>query len=427
MDMRKYIAQKLDGMKSITEKDMLRDVMEDIFIPMYDHTETQYDRLEQRVKAQMPLDSSSYIIWTTLMERENAARGCPYLSPMLEEDLQRPTIELSGLRERLQNEREIRLDTVFVQADYLTCKEIADDRKILEGTLATDNGEFHIGVRLRLSERYPRCIESLYRLFLSNSIPWQTVNAPYLFKLFDVMLIRIDLAGKEEGGTVSSYKVSYGDRTKYIRQGLVPVWNIRKLHIKSEDFPLAALDKVNYEYEFDLSEEGAENGYLADYGNADISTVRREENSLIVTSPAPKGLVWDMYKIMKRKEYATDYFPYELMNNAQEDSFAARMIASYGTVIKTYAELHRLLAVYDVSQYIELDSVQVVSGAVTGETYEVNAFLQDEIRDLAVSKSLLLKFKPQKRNSYILRDVISFLVSQVQLIYPEFHCVGVLI
>ena len=196
--------------------------------------------------------------------------------------------------------------------------------------------------------------------------------------------------------------------------------------MKSEDFPLAALDKVNYEYVFDLSAEGAEHGYLADFGNADISAVRRERETLIVTSPERKGLVWDMYKVMKREEYVTDYFQYELMCNALEDSFAARMIAHYGTVIRTNAELHRLLSGYDVSGYIKLDSVQIISGMVAGETYEVNSFLEDEIRDSAASKSMLIKFKPQRQATYILRDVMSFLVSQIQLIYPEYRCSGVL-
>ena len=210
------------------------------------------------------------------------------------------------------------------------------------------------------------------------------------------------------------------------RQGLAPVWNICRLRIKSDDFPLPALDKVNYEYEFDLTEQGVENGYLADYDSADISAVRRKENFMVVTSPSTKGVIWDMYKVVKRQDYVTEYFPYEIMNNAQDDSFAARMTSYYGSVIKTNAELRRILASYDVSVFIELVSAQVVSGQASGETYEVNNFLRDEIRDIAVSKSLLLRFRPVKRGSYILRDVMSFLVSQVQIIYPEFHCVGVL-
>jgi hypothetical protein len=427
MDMRGYIAQRLDEMKSPNEKNLLREVMEEIFIPLYDHMEGQYARLESSVRDEMPFKAGSFVLWTCLMGRENAAGGCPYLYPVLEEDLHWPAIELQGLRERLRNEREIRLDTVFIQADYLVCKEIEDSREICGGVLRTENGEFSIGIRLRRSKRYSACIENLYRLFISNGIPWQTINAPYIFKMFDVMLVRLELSGKDEAGSVSSYEASFGKYDGYIKRGFLPVWNVRRKQIKGEDFPLAALDKVNYEYVFDLSEDGAENGYLADYGSADISAVRREENKLIVTSPVQKSLVWDMYKVMKRKDYITDYFAYELMDNAPEDSFAARMVAHHGIVVKTGAELRRILSAYTVSDTIELDSAQVVYGQVSGETYEVNDFLTDEIRDLAVSKSLLLKFKPLKRNSFILRDTMSFLVSQTQLIYPEFHCVGVLI
>jgi hypothetical protein len=245
--------------------------------------------------------------------------------------------------------------------------------------------------------------------------------------MFDVILVRVELNGKEEAGKVKGYRVSYGDRAEYIKSGLLPVWNIRKLQIISEDFPLAALDKVNHEYVFDLSGEGTENGYLADYGSADISAVRREKKSLIVTSPSEKGLIWDMYKVMKRKKYLTEYFTYDLMNNAQVDSFAGRMISYYGTVIKTRAELQRLLAAYDISEYVTLDSIEVLPKIADRESYEVNSFLLDEVRDPANTKSLMLRFKPLKRNSYLGRDAVSFLVSQVQVMYPEFHCMGVLL
>ena len=190
---------------------------------------------------------------------------------------------------------------------------------------------------------------------------------------------------------------------------------------------LAAVEKVNYEYVFDLTEEGVEHGYLAGYGSTDISAVRRESDTLIVTSPMKKGVLWDMHKVVKRVEYEVENFQYELMNNALDDSFAARMVAHYGTVIKTNAELRRILAGYDAARHITLDSVQIISGETSGETYEVNGFMQDEVRDIAISKTLLLRFKAYRANLFISRDVMSFLVSQVQMIYPEFHCVGVLV
>ena len=437
MDMRKYITKRLDGMKSVTEKNILRDIMEDIFIPMYNHMEAEYIRLSDRVREEMPLQVRDYVILSTLMERENAEGGCPYLFPVDSDDLEKPGLDISEIYEKLKGGEEVRIDTVFAEADYLVCKEITGSREIFDGTIKTDGGNFSIGVKLKSAGRYKVLIQNLYRLFISNGIPWQTVNSPHIFKMFDVMLFRLDFESKEAQDKesrekeaackVQSFDISYGKYAEYIKENLVPVWNIKKMTISSKDFPLPSLDKVNYEYMFDLTEEGSEHGYLADYGDADISAVRREKNTLIVTSPAAKGLVWDMYKVMKRRESVTDHFPYELMGNGMEDSFSARMIASYGATIKTNAELRRLLEAYDVSGYVELDAVQVLQGTAFGETYEVNNFLKDEIRDLAAGNSLLLKFRPLKRNSYIVRDIMSFLVSQAQIVYPEFRCVGVLI
>ena len=432
MDMRQYIAQRLNDMKSIQEKNLLRDIMEDIFIPLYNHTEVQYDQLEARIKNEMPLIAESYVIWNTMMPRGNA-QGNQYMFPMLDNDLQMPEIEMSGLLDRLRQDGEIRLDSVFMQADYLVCREIENNKEIFRGTLKAQGDNFQIGIRLKPSKRYIQRIENLYKLFVSNSIPWQTVNSPYVFKMFDVIMVRIDaneqnLAKYKKANTLATdYTIDCGKYEQYIRKAVTPVWNVSKQMLKSEDFPLAALDKVNYEYVFDLTEQGTEHGYLADYRNANIVAVRREENMLIVTSSSKTGVKWDIYKVAKRKEYATDIFQYDLMNNTQSDSFTARMMAHYGTVIKSNAELHRLLASYDVSEYLTLDSVQVISGMIDGETYEVNRFIKDEIRDPIASKSLLMRFKPIKRNSYILRDVMSFLVSQTQMIYPEFNCVGVMI
>ena len=427
IDMRQYIAKTLDGMTSITEKDMLRDVMENIFLPLYDHVDSELNKIERRVKEQLPLVISEYAVWTTLLERGNAYGGSPYLFPMLSEDLHKPSIELSGLKDSLRDGKEIRLDTVFIQADYLECKEIADNREIYEGTLKYGEGNYRIGVRLRQSKRYAAAVENLYKLFIANSIPWQTINAPYMFKMFDVILARIDIDDEASAGSASDYTADFGKHSDKVKYGLVPVWNIQKLTMKSEDIPLATINKVNYEYVFDLSEEGTEHGYLADYHNTEIVSVRRENDTMTVTTPMPKGIVWSMYKVKKRTYFETENFRYELMNNALDDSFAARMIAHYGTMVKTNAELQRLLEGYDVARYIRLESFQVIHGETTGETYEVNSFLTDEIRDIAISKTLLLKFRPTKPGSYILRDMMSFLTSQVQLIYPEFKCVGVLV
>lgn len=426
MDMKSYLTHKLSEVTTAADKNMLRDVLENIFLPLYDHVEGQYAELERRVKDQVSLSAEQFVVWTTVMERTKASGGCPYLFPMISADLENPPIALLELRQTLELQKEAQIDTVFLAADYLVCKKAAESGTVFTGFFKTEEQEIQIEVKLRPSQRHMRCIEELYRLFITNTVPWHTIYSPYLFKLFDVILVRMDAVGKDLSANVQKMQVSYGDLQQYIQHNMVPIWNIQKKQIKSEDFPLAAQDKVNYEYVFGLDEDAVDTGYLADYESADISAVRREKHALIVTSPTPKGLTWDMYLVIPKKDYATDFFTYEPLSNGQADSFASRMASYYGTVIKTRAELTRILHSFAASQWVELDSYQIVNETAQGESYEVNRFLSDEVRDLAVSKSLVLKFRGL-RDSFIARDAMSFLTSQIQLFYPEFHCVGVLV
>ena len=426
MDMRDYISQRLNAMQSVEEKNILRECMEKIFIPLYDHVENEYTTIERRVRDEIALDISLFTIWTTIMPREKADGGCPYLFPIDENDLRRRTPDLSEIQSGLKSGNEINVGTVFLEADYIDCKQLGSNREVFSGKLLSDGREYSIGVRLRPTKKYQSRIESLYKLFISNAVPWQTINAPYLFKMFDVYVVRLDSAAPQSGA-VENIAVDYGSYASKMQEGFIPVWNIQKRRIQSEDFPLAAIDKINYEYHFDLQKYGEKHGYLADYESADIASVQRENSMFVVTSPSSKGLVWDMYQITKKEDYTTDQFDYILAGNEQQDSFAGRMISSYGVMIKTKGELLRLLSSYAASEYVQLDSFEVVSGLTAGETYEVNTFLSDEVRDISISKTMLLRFKPLKRNHFITRDEMSFLTSQVQLVYPEFNCVGVLI
>ena len=61
------------------------------------------------------------------------------------------------------------------------------------------------------------------------------------------------------------------------------------------------------------------------------------------------------------------------------------------------------------------------------ETYEVNDFIVDEIRDSNIKKVLILSFEAQEKNNYLNYDILSFIISEVQFIYPEYECEGRLI
>lgn len=321
----------------------------------------------------------------------------------------------------------MRFATVFLEADHLDCKELGESGQLWKGTIQTGVGEIRARFRLAPSERYLPRIEQLYRLFGTHNIPWVTVNSPYLFKMFDVFVVDAELPQDDAKAQplATGFHIECGRYENRLHYDLYPVWNVHKRSIKGEDFPMPALDKVNYEYRFDLTEEGAEHGYLAD--GDEVIGARREQDSFVVTSAKEKGLRWELYKVWQPRESVGDRRKFDVVSNKQQDSFAGRMMAHYGAMIKTKSEMARLLQSFEAARYVKFISFQISWGAVPGESYEVNRFIIDEVRDPSCTKTMLLRFFAEKRGDIIARDIVSFLVSQVQLVYPEYSCVGVLV
>lgn len=423
--MREYIAQKLNGIKDIQTKLLLREVLEEVFTALHDESEARYAALERRIWKELPYSASQYRVYGGVLRREQADGSHKYLSPMCPEDARPLEMTVGEAREALSRKGAVRLDTVFLRADYLTCREFEQGRRQFRGIVRAGGETLSARFRAVPAKRYLDCVENLYQMFLFNNLPWMTLNIPYLFKFFDVELVELGDGGETEQ-TLSPPEVSFDSYERDIRRGLLPVWNVRKLDMKGNDFPMPAVDQANYEYCFDLVPEGLGHGYLAE-GNEEILGVRREETQFVAVSSREKGLLWKLYQLRQREESITDSDEYEVFSNGQEDSFAGRLISGYGTVIKTQAELSRLLQSFEGTSRIQLDFLSISWGETTGETYEVNRFIRDEVRDVACTKTMLLRFRAANRTDWLNRDLMSFLTSQVQLAYPEYRCTGVLI
>lgn len=56
----------------------------------------------------------------------------------------------------------------------------------------------------------------------------------------------------------------------------------------------------------------------------------------------------------------------------------------------------------------------------------MNPFIEDEMRDYQAQKKLILYFIPGPEEAWLQRDIASFLVSEVQRLYPEYECGGIM-
>lgn len=427
--MKDFITKRLEEMKDLDNKVLIREVLENVFYALYEESERKYSEVRRRVLDEIPLSLNQYCIHTGLIERIRLDGSHRYLFPMVQSDVINPYPSISELLKAVVRNQTPRLSTIFVKADFLVCRELMNNRRLWSGTISTDVGELQCKFRLVLSMRYFSCIEHLYKLFSFHNLSWITVNAPYLYKMFDIVLVRaegVNEAMEKLEQPCDKFSIAFEKYGRYIEYDLVPVWNVQHKKIKAEDFPMPALDRVNYEYRFDLTIEGSEHGYLADE-SPDIIAARQEKEAFIVTSPKEKGLHWNLFKIWQRKDTLTEHQTYEVVSNRQEDSFAGRMMAHYGTTVKTRAELSRLIQSFEISEHIKFLSYQIFWGDVPGETYEGNGFIEDEVRDVACTKTMLLRFQAMQRGDILVRDIMSFLVSQIQLVFPEYRCRGVLV
>lgn len=83
-----------------------------------------------------------------------------------------------------------------------------------------------------------------------------------------------------------------------------------------------------------------------------------------------------------------------------------------------------------MDEYVSYEEFEISDrkgGVEFSETYSMNSFILDEIREDEYKKRLVLLFRKKNTQDFLLRDVVSFLVSEVQLMYGEYMCEGKLL
>lgn len=120
-----------------------------------------------------------------------------------------------------------------------------------------------------------------------------------------------------------------------------------------------------------------------------------------------------------------DRYTYPVMENLRKDGFAERFNRKNGQKVKTKGELERFIRGFELEGYIEYQDCRLEDeGGEPEETYSMNFFMKDEIRAQKGRRRLLLFFKAKGKETWMLRDIASFIVSEVQELYPEYQCEG---
>jgi len=417
----------VSNLRSVEQNSTLKEVFSDIFMQLHNEIEQKYEKLEQRVLGELPQRYEMFSVYTTVLPRRYLGVGHAYLSPVVSEEAQEKKLDTGELIKALCSNEQPVIETVFCEADYLRCRQLDLDRPVLDGAFVINTVRYPFKCWLKRAKRYAEQIQVLHTAFLRNNIPWSTINSTYHNKFYDVCLI--EPANIPIGTKIlpEQIDIDFGPYTDVVHRQLIPVWNVDKYRVLSDDNPVPVVDTVHYEYRFDLDRFGKDCGFLVDHDNIFILDSRQDERNLVITSSMNKDLQWYLFRLRPRQDSAMDVFPYPVLTNAKKETIAAQLMIESNRIIACKDELREIVEIYVDSRYVLLGDLFFSGSSVTGETYDMNPFIRDEVRDPAFRRTLVFAFYADNRDLFYIRDIISFLVSVMQMVYPDYRCVGVLL
>ncbi len=426
-DMEEMIKEEISRISGLQERVVFKDIIENLFLSLYETNQEMYRKLESRIMDDLAFDLNRYQITVGIVERAYLDPSHHLLSPIREEDMSVPAYDVLEVRRRIDEEGQSLAGTYFMEYDYLEIQKFLEKGKI-GGRIYTDAGDYPAEFRVEKNEAYLREISRLYEVFVSNGVPWQTVNAPYLYKFVNVYLEKLP----EEITPAQKILKVEPDLEEFAQRAYdhyIPIWNIRKLTMDSVGFPVPCEDHKSYEHTISIREYGNEHVYLID-DTTHIYSVRQKENRLIVMGEEAEARKWQVCMIRTGANRRFDRYTYPLMTNHRKDEFLERFGRRQGRRVRTEGELSRFIGSYGMEAYVVYEGFEILDRDNSGEaseSYTMNGFILDEIRDRDYEKRLVLLFRKKSALSFLLRDIMSFLVSEVQLMYGEYRCEGQLL
>jgi len=417
------IEDRLRKVSSLSDRKLLKDVLFDVYSNLVDYNMSMYERLEERLYNEIDDPLGEFALYTSLEHLENLDPVSEFLHPMIPTDAS-PNIDLRGIGEDFAEYSENIIASVFMECSSGEISRFLKEQKLFKGKVTTNQSVHDITAMAKPCNKYINQIENLYRVFQKNSVIWTTVNCPYAYKFIDIVLAApVNLAEDE---IISEITVDLGEYDKYKKVNMIPVWNVKTVETAESSFPMPAIDRINFEHHLPLEEFGVQNGYLIASNNPDYSYTKRLEKELIAISADDSKNIWQLLQIENISNMKKRNMAYEMFTNKRDMGFVGRFASVKSIIVRTMGELDRILCSYEQSKTVKFLDLEILEPCeIPHEAINYNSFIDDNIRRKDANKKIMrLMFKVTSGKSFLGYDKISFLVSEVQMLYPEYKCIG---
>lgn len=420
--MKERIKKNLNKIQDLEDKKLLKETMNYVFNGIIDYTDAVYEAIHKRVFDEINLDETRRAIYTTICKKENYDQVDDFMFPMFQEDLKAKFEQTDDIIKKLATDEVIVLGHTYFACDYVTIQEIEKEVKEFQGKLITNKNSYAITIKIQQSKKYINKIENLYYNYMKNNLEWTSLNAPYLYKFFDFIVQEMEPL--EQGEEIEQFKISLGEWDEFRVDHVIPLWNLEESTLISANFPIATGDSLRYQHRLHIPDMETIYDNIIRFEDNYNGYVIRDQKSISIIVPEENISCWPTYKFHEPNPQIEYDYEYPVVSNKYKENFLVGYTRGQNKVIRTKAELYRQLDAFELSDLFEIKEIEIVDQYEgQEETYLVNHFIEEDIRPEDGRKIMIISYIAHEE-TYIARDIMSFIISELQQYFPEYKCLG---
>ncbi len=417
-DISEYIAKRTLEMNSLPERSIYKEITQNMLIDLYEYHQKSYQNLCNDIMNELDPIVNENPIYIGISRECDYDETNDFLYPMQETDFFKKKFSITDIKYYLEEEGTFDIGNLYFGCSLQTLNKLKETIDMCDGKILTSKGEYPAKFKVSFNDIYLNKLTEIYEAFKFNQKKWLPICTAYLMRFFKIELYQMDgdVEGEYEGIDIEFIK-----NYDCIQLDIFPTWNITKLSEPTSIYPKPVKEKMVYEHKIFSHFLNDTSTYFLASSNPDVLQVTRNKGDLLIRTPKEEAIEWALIEVKPFKHKSQKGL---ILSNEYAYKVIDMFLQRYKSSVKTKAELSRFLKNLPFTKYIEFKDFEVVKFTnEVFETYNMDIFELDEIRT-EYEKTMILSFIKLDDEHILTSDFMSFYVTQVQKLFPEYKCVG---
>lgn len=419
----KHIAKIIENeLKHMSDEDrgIFRKASLKTFEILINDLEKKMNNFEEKILDSAVSDKENINIVSMIVPKEEFYLYEEEFSPIILSDMQEKSlIDILESNEKIYKK--------IIIEDERNNLKIFENMKI-QGKIKIKENIYNIDFILEKDESYVKRIKDIYDVFGLNSLKWRTINIPYINKIFKLKILNfnenlVDELKKESDNLKIEFEED-NNRRKWLEDYII-IWNIQKINMLGNGEIKPTVDRIHYEHTLYFNNN--RNIYLCPNKEVYIYYIQKTATGFRVITDENKEMNWEFlsFNNVDEKIYEKK-LKNPVFSNKINMSFINKIKLENDVRLRTIGEIKRIANSFNnVNQRLNLERVEITKEDKPYiKNSDLNFFKIDEFKLKGDNSNIYFYFSILKKDSYI-EDILEFIISELQLYFPEYKCKGV--